>query len=88
MTSATARANQTARRSAAEAERQALRACHPKLFDDGERMGFRGEPDPGPREPGGYPKGFHQLPVEARNAWFAGWNAGRVACERITKASR
>jgi hypothetical protein len=88
MTSATARANQIARRSAAEAERQALHARFPELFDDGERMGFRGQPDPGEREPGGYPKGFHQLPLEARNAWFAGWNIGRSARDRIRRASR
>ena len=85
MTSATARANQAARRSAAEAERQALRARFPELFDDGERMGFRGKPDDGPREPGGYPLGFHQLPLEARNAWFAGWNAGRIATRPRSK---
>jgi AAA domain len=37
----------------------------------------------GPREPGGYPTGFHTWPLERRNAWrIAGlWNArlGRVA---------
>jgi hypothetical protein len=78
MTSDTARANQTARRSQAEAVRQALRARYPELFDDGARMGFRGDPDPGPREPGGYPLGFHQLQLEARNAWWSGWNKGRL----------
>jgi hypothetical protein len=91
MTSNTARANQSLRRSrraAAEAERLALRALYPALFDDGERMGFRGQSDPGPREPGGYPKGFHQLPPDARNAWFAGWNAGRIERDRIGRASR
>ena len=66
MTSNTARANHAARRSAAEAERQALRARFPELFDDGARMGFRGEPDNGEREPGGYPKGIP--PVAARGA--------------------
>ena len=88
MTSNTARANQAARRSAAEAERQALRASYPELFDDGARMGFRGKPDPSPREPGDYPKGFHQLPLEARNAWFAGWNWGRIELDRIREARR
>jgi hypothetical protein len=85
MTSNTARANQSLRRSrraAAEVERQALRALYPALFDDGARMGFRGQPDDGEREPGGYPLGFHQLPLEARNAWFAGWNAGRSELKR------
>lgn len=88
MTSATARANQAARRSATEAKRQALRARFPALFDDGARMGFRGQPDLGEREPGGYPKGFHQLPLEARNAWFAGWNKGRCDRERKSKEAR
>ena len=80
MTSNTARANHAAGLRQAEAERQALCAHYPELFDDGARMGFRGQSDPGPREPGGYPKGFHQLPLDARNAWFAGWNKGR--CDR------
>jgi hypothetical protein len=88
MTSNTARANHAAKRSAAEAERQALRARFPALFDDGERMGFRSQPDPGPREPGSYPKGFHQLPLEARNAWWSGWNKGRIERDRIRRASR
>jgi hypothetical protein len=82
MTSASARANQAARRSTAEVERQAFRARFPELFDDGARMGFRGAPDPGPRELGGYPPGFHPLPLEARNAWFAGWNKGRSELKR------
>ena len=82
MKSDLARANQSARRSAAEAERQALRAVYPALFDDGARMGFRGQSDDGEREPGGYPLGFNQLPLDARNAWFAGWNAGRIERER------
>ena len=86
MTSATTKANQAARRSAAEAERQARRACSPELFDDGARMGFRGQADNGEREPGGYPKGFHQLPLEARNAWWSGWNKGR--CDRERKEAR
>jgi hypothetical protein len=86
MTSNTARANHAARRSAAEAERQALRARFPELFDDGARMGFRGEPNNGEREPGGYPKGFHQLPLEARNAWWSGWNKGRIERKRWEKA--
>jgi hypothetical protein len=82
MTSDTARNNQVVglRQAKAETERQALRASFPTLFDDGARMGFSGQPDPGPGEPGGYPKGFRQLPLDARNAWFAGWNAGR--CDR------
>jgi hypothetical protein len=88
MTSATARANQAARLRQAEAERQALRARSPELFDDGARMGFRGKPDDGEREPGDYPLGFHQLPLDARNAWFAGWNKGRVERKRWEEAAR
>jgi hypothetical protein len=88
MTSNTARANQAAGIRQAEAEKQALRARLPELFDDGARMGFRGEPDPGPRETGGYPRRFHQLPLEARNAWFAGWNKGRCDRERKRKEAR
>jgi hypothetical protein len=83
MTSASARANQAARSRQAEAERQALRARYPDLFDDGARMGFRGAPDPGPREKGDYPPGFHQLPLDARNAWLAGWYAGRIERDRF-----
>jgi hypothetical protein len=69
-----------------EAIRAQYRDRHPKLFDDGARMGFRGKPDAGPREKGGYPLGFHQLPLEARNAWWAGWNAGHLERERWEKA--
>ncbi len=86
MRSATARANQAIRRSVAEAECQALRALYPALFDDGARMGFRRQPDPGPREPGWYPLGFPQLPLDARNAWFAGWNEGRIERDRLKRA--
>jgi hypothetical protein len=63
----------------AEAERNALRARHQTLFDDGARASFLGKAD-GPREKGGYPLGFHKLPLDARNAWFAGWNNG--LCDR------
>jgi hypothetical protein len=63
----------------ADAERNALRARHQTLFDDGARASFLGQAD-GPREKGGYPLGFHKLPLDARNAWFAGWNKGR--CDR------
>ena len=82
MTSATARANQAVDPHRPKPSAKPLRARYPELFDDGARMGFRGQPDPGPRELGGYPKGFHQLPLEARNAWFAGWNRGRSDLER------
>jgi hypothetical protein len=88
MTSATARANHAAGLCQAEAERQALRTLYPALFDDGERMGFRGKLDSGPREKGDYPLGFQELPLDARNAWFAGWNIGRAARDRIGRASR
>jgi hypothetical protein len=64
--------------SIAKAER-ALRARHPGLFDDGARLGFLGNAA-GPRERGDYPLGLHKLELDARNAWFAGWNKGR--CDR------
>jgi hypothetical protein len=61
----------------AEAERAALRARHPEIFDDGARFGYLGRAA-GARERGGYPLGFHKLELAARNAWFAGWSQGRI----------
>jgi hypothetical protein len=61
----------------AEAERAALRARHPEIFNDGARFGYLGRAA-GARKRGGYPLGFHELELDARNAWFAGWNQGRT----------
>jgi hypothetical protein len=41
------------------------------------RCGFA-QTHEGPREPGGYPLGFHEWPLEKRNAWYAGYNVGRI----------
>jgi hypothetical protein len=61
----------------AESERAAIRKQFPAEFDDGGRCGFLQNFD-GPREQGGYPKGFHDWPLARRNAWFAGFNQGSV----------
>jgi hypothetical protein len=47
----------------------------PAEFRDGARCGFL-QREEGPRDPGGYPRGFHRWPLERRNAWFAGFNVG------------
>jgi hypothetical protein len=60
-------------------EQKAYRDRHQKLFDDGARLAFLGEAK-GARERGNYPAGFHALPLDARNAWFCGFNKGR--CDR------
>jgi hypothetical protein len=63
----------------AEYERATIRAEWPAEFDDGARCGFLGRLE-SPREPGGYPLGFHGWPLARRNAWFAGFNKGN--CDR------
>ena len=45
-----------------DAERAAIRKQWPTEFDDGARCGFSWQ-FKGPREPGGYPKGFHSWPL-------------------------
>jgi hypothetical protein len=57
------------------------REAYPAEFKDGAKLGFTGIAE-GPREKGGYPKGFHGWPLERRNGWFAGFNAGYTARER------
>ncbi len=52
----------------------------PEEFRRGYRFGFRGEADP-PCDAAGYPHGFHTGPLAQRNAWWAGWNCGRVAVD-------
>jgi hypothetical protein len=61
----------------AERERADLKANHPAAFREGMRLGL-GLTLKAEREPGGYPKGFHGWPLEKRNAWFAGFNIGRI----------
>jgi hypothetical protein len=63
-------------------EQKNYRDHYPQLFDDGARLAYFGE-SKGEREPGDYPKGFHTLPLEARNAWWAGFNKGR--CDSLQK---
>jgi hypothetical protein len=55
-------------------ERRRLQRLHPEAFKDGLLVGAGVKE--GPREPGGYPKGFHQWELEKRNAWWAGANIG------------
>ena len=64
-------------RERAKRRRAAFRARWPDEFRDGARCAFLGE-YPGMRERGGYPKGFHDWPLERRNAWWAGFNLGVV----------
>ena len=58
-----------------DAERARLKRAWPDAFRDGERSAFLQRYD-GPREPGGYPKGFNRWPLERRNAWYCGFNFG------------
>jgi hypothetical protein len=67
-------------RDKAELEREALRSRWPDEFRDGARCGLLRE-YPGDRERGGYPRGFHQWPLERRNAWYAGFNLGHYQRE-------
>jgi hypothetical protein len=63
--------------SEARNQRRALQHAWPAEFKDGVRCGLSPEPDETPpRERGGYPVKFHSWPLEARNAWFCGWNVG------------
>jgi hypothetical protein len=52
-----------------------LRERWPDEWRDGARCAFLRRFD-GEREKGGYPKGFHQWPLDRRNAWCAGFNVG------------
>jgi hypothetical protein len=56
-------------------ERRRLRQRWPSEYRDGARCAFL-QTYPGPRDAGGYPKGFHCWPLDRRNAWFAGFNVG------------
>lgn len=51
------------------AERRRLRRLHPRQFKDGMNAGA-GLKD--------YPPGFHDWPLEKRNAWWAGANLGHL----------
>jgi hypothetical protein len=56
----------------AEREIEAIRSRWPEEFRDGARRALL--------RAGGYPSGFHEWPLDRRNAWFAGFNVGY--CER------
>jgi hypothetical protein len=64
-------------------ERRRLQRRHPEAYEDGELCGLGKTPE-GQRERGGYPKGFHQWPLDKRNAWFAGFNIGYAERKRAT----
>jgi hypothetical protein len=70
------------REAKANAARARIKGNFPDEFADGERCGLFQKFE-GSREPGGYPKGFHQWPIPRRNAWWAGYNLGRS--ERFEK---
>jgi hypothetical protein len=53
----------------------AIRAKWIDEYRDGARCGADLKIN-GPREIGGYPKGFHEWLLERRNAWLAGFNMG------------
>lgn len=78
-----ARAITDADRERAKLRRAAFKARWPDEFRDGARCAFLGE-YPGMRERGGYPKGFHQWPLERRDAWFAGFHLGVIERARLT----
>ena len=63
--------------SAAERERAAIRAAWPDEFRDGARCGLSQKYE-GPREAGGYPMNFNSWPIDRRNSWWSGFNAGRL----------
>jgi hypothetical protein len=65
-----------------QAIRNELRRKWQDAFDDGARRAFT-KTYPGPREPGGYPPGFHDWPLEKRNVWFAGFNLGLIDLARL-----
>jgi hypothetical protein len=56
-------------------ELEFLRSRWPNECTDGASCALLQE-YPGARERAGYPKGFHDWPLERRNAWFAGYNYG------------
>jgi hypothetical protein len=63
--------------------RRALCLAHPDAFDQGVRDGATMMFD-GPREKGNYPAGFHQWPTARRNAYYSGYNVGRITRLRET----
>jgi hypothetical protein len=58
-----------------------LAARWPDEFRFGYHFGFCGKADP-PCDRAGYPAGFHSWPLDRRNAWWCGWNQGRLAVKK------
>lgn len=48
-----------------------IRARWRTAWEKGARIGFEGE-----RAGGSYPQGFHDWPLDRRNAWYSGFNRG------------
>ena len=61
-----------------------LRETWPGEFRDGARCGFLGRSS-GAREPGGYPSGFLGWRIDRRNAWYSGFNCGRLDRGNLTR---
>jgi hypothetical protein len=70
-----------------QAIRNELRRKWQDTFDDGARCAFT-KTYPGPREPGGYPRGFHSWPPEKRQAWYAGVNVGLIDRARFEEEAQ
>jgi hypothetical protein len=58
-----------------------LASAWPDEYRLGYRFGFLKRADP-PCDRAGYPLGLHSWPLDRRNAWWAGWNVGRVERDR------
>ena len=56
----------------ARQERDLIKGNYPAEYADGARRGFARDKL--------YPTGFHQWPLDRRNAWWAGFNKGY--CDR------
>jgi hypothetical protein len=64
--------NDAERLERAQRERERIKLAHPGEFADGAKRAFTGDHL--------YPSGFAAWPLDRRNAWFAGFNAGY--CDR------
>lgn len=59
-----------------------LAGLWPEEFRLGYRFGFRREADQ-PCDTAGYPLGLHAWLLDRRNAWWCGFNRGRVAIGKV-----
>lgn len=71
----------------AAAERERLEKEWPREFRLGYQFGFLRRADP-PHDDNGYPLGLLAWPLGRKNAWWAGWNAGRNERNRLIKERR